>query len=260
MYNVMMAIVTFFGLFILFLISAFIGRKFRQRQLAHSSLRSTKAVAIAESTVFALLGILVAGCFASAYDQYETYKTQTIQEANAIDTAYLRINLLAKSDQSAMRDCFKKYMDTRVTPHKILPSSLSATISMAKQTHQLQLELWEQAIDACQKTDDPVVVTPLVINAINNMFEITNNQLQILRIHPPAIIMGLLIALAALSAFLAGYSSPASKISSSIHILSYVVITAFVIYVIIDLETPSFGLISIETFNYILDEVNKQML
>lgn len=64
----------------------------------------------------------------------------------------------------------------------------------------------------------------------------------------------ILVGLAILSSFLAGYSTAKSKVSHTIYTLSYVAITAFTIYVIIELEFRRIGVIRLEHFEQLLED------
>jgi hypothetical protein len=76
--------------------------------------------------------------------------------------------------------------------------------------------------------------------------------------HAPAMVFILLIGLAMLSAFLAGYSTAKKEISHSLYVIAYVAITAFTLYVIINMEFPRVGLIRLDTFDNVLVQVKNQ--
>lgn len=101
--------------------------------------------------------------------------------------------------------------------------------------------------------------TMLFIPAVNSMFEIAKTRFAIRNIHPPLAVFGLLIVLAILSCFLSGYSTVGKRAYNFIYIVSYVAITAFTIYVIIDLELPRVGLIRVDNFDFMMVEVRSQM-
>lgn len=75
------------------------------------------------------------------------------------------------------------------------------------------------------------------------MIEITTTRKMALRTHPPNIIYFLQFSFALMCALLAGYGMATGQHRSWLHILSSAIITAIVVYVIIDVEYPRTGLI-----------------
>jgi hypothetical protein len=59
-----------------------------------------------EAAVFALLGLLLGSSFAGGTSRLDARRELILQEANAIDTAYLRLDLLPSTEQPEMRRCF----------------------------------------------------------------------------------------------------------------------------------------------------------
>src|SRR4051812_18023888 len=62
-----------------------------------------------EASVFALLGLLIAFTFSGALSRFDLRRSQAVDEANAIGTAYLRIDLLPAAAQPLLRETFRKY-------------------------------------------------------------------------------------------------------------------------------------------------------
>ena len=251
MFNLFFATSVFLGLGI------FLGRAFGKWQVKHDASHKLRVVNVAEGALFALLGLLVAFTFTGAYERFEARKAYIIDEANAIDTAYLRINLLATGTQAGLRESLRQYLASRLVISKS-ESEKNLSPAEIKNADDINNKIWDQAIAACNLTGSSAA-TELFIASINNMFEIANKRIGVARIHPPIVIFYLLIGLAMLSAFLAGYTTAKSRVSHSIHTLSYVAITAFTIYIIIDLEFPRIGMIRVDKFDQVLAEVRNHM-
>lgn len=71
------------------------GRRIGRYQLARNQKGLAKGAATAEGAVFGLLGLLIAFTFSGAAERFEQRRHLTTEEANAIGTAYLRLDLLA---------------------------------------------------------------------------------------------------------------------------------------------------------------------
>jgi hypothetical protein len=256
LFNISFALGVFFTLFILLTLSVIAGRRFGKKQIArHSS--QLEVVTVAEGAVFTLLALLIAFAFSGAYDRFENRKIHIIDEANTISTAYQRISMLAPATQPAIRESFKEYVDSRLQLYKD-----AAHIKLIAQEMQdstaLEDKIWDESLAATKTTNDGAV-TELYIAAVNDMFETQNKGLILTRVHPPFAIFGLLIGLAILSGFLAGYTTAENKSKVPLHIFCYISITAFTIYTIIDLEFPRVGLIRIDKFDKIIHIVRDRM-
>ena len=82
------------GLFLGMLILSEVGRRIGMARLARDSEGLTKGAGAAEAAVFGLLGLLIAFTFSGAASRFEDRRHLITAEANAIGTAYLRVDLL----------------------------------------------------------------------------------------------------------------------------------------------------------------------
>src|SRR4051812_17544276 len=85
----------------------------RRRRSLHSDSASEPGGA-ADAAVFGLLGLTLAFTFSGASDRLTVRRAQIVQEANAIGTAYLRIDLLPAGAQPPIRALFRQYLETRI--------------------------------------------------------------------------------------------------------------------------------------------------
>src|SRR6516165_8294743 len=91
----------------------------RRRARAHvSSLGESKAI---ETSVFGLMGLLIAFVFAGAAVRFDNRKALIAQEANAIETAYLRLDLLPPESQPSLREDFHAYLLGRLAVTRDIP-------------------------------------------------------------------------------------------------------------------------------------------
>lgn len=253
MSNILLAALGFSTLFVLMFVSALLGRYLGRWQLTHHVLEKLKILTVVEGAVFALLGLLIAFTFSGAYDRFEARKIHIIDEANAIETVFYRIDLLAQDTQEALRQSLKQYLDSEISIYQHI-SYINRDEEEITRSLQLRRQLWSQAVVACKKTNSTSATT-LFISSVNNLFDIANTHFAINRVHPPFTIFGFLIVLAMLSSFLAGYSTAGTIKYNRIYIVIYVLITAMMLYLILDLEFPRIGLIRVNMFDHLLIEV-----
>jgi hypothetical protein len=212
------------------------------------------ATGVVDGAVFALLGLLIAFTFSSAASRFQERRELVVEEANAIGTAYLRLDLLPAAAQPALREAFRRYLDARLAGYRALPD-IAAARNEAARAQTIQGEIWNLALAASAGTQPArMLLTP----ALNDMFDIASTRMAAMQMHPPGVIFGLLFALALLSAVLAGYSA-AGKPRDWIRILVFASTLAGAVYVILDLEYPRLGLIRVDSFDHVLIDVRQSM-
>ena len=82
------------GLFIGMLCLLEVGRRVGQRRREADTEGARAGVGVIDGAVFALLGLLLAFTFSGAAARFDTRRHLIVEEANAIGTAYLRLDLL----------------------------------------------------------------------------------------------------------------------------------------------------------------------
>jgi hypothetical protein len=209
-------------------------------RLGKSTGGASKAFTPLSGAVFGLMGLLIAFSFSGASTRFETKRQLIVAEKNAIETAYLRIDLLPVPRQEKMRDSFRQYLDSRLAFYQKIGDRQAAAAEMAR-TEALQRDIWSQAVVACRE----VGVNPtntLVLSSMNSMIDITTNRMVALQMHPPGAVLVLLGILPLICSLLAGFDA-ADKGRSFVHMLGFAVILSIAIYIILDYEYPRAGLL-----------------
>lgn len=248
------AVLLFGGMLALLEVGRRLGIK---RQAAESEIERSNLGTI-EAAVFALFGLVVAFTFSGAADRFNQKRGLIAEEANAIGTAYLRLQLVSEKARPELQELFRHYVDSRLETYRKLPNMRAATIEMAE-TKKTQREIWTKAVTATSLQSSHPDAGKLLLPALNNMIDITTTRNMALRTHPPNVIYALLFALGLICSLLAGYRMATSRHRSWLHLLSFPLITVIVIYVIVDLEYPRIGLIRLESFDQVLIDVRADM-
>lgn len=257
MYYALIASLFAGGLFLGMLILLELGRRMGTRRMAKDPEGARVGVGVVEGAVFGLMGLLIAFTFGGAAVRFDTRRQLVIEETNAIGTAYLRLDLLPADAQPALRESFRKYVDSRLEVYRKLPDIDAAKAELVRAAA-LQGEIWTQAVAACRAVDS-TAPTMLLLPALNQMFDITTTRTMSTQIHPPTIIFVMLAALALAGALMAGYGMAGSKTRSWIHVLGFAAILAATVYVILDIEYPRIGLIRVDAFDRALAELRQSM-
>jgi hypothetical protein len=194
-----------------------------------------------EAAVFALLGLLLGFSFAGATSRLDSRRQLIVREANAISTAYLRLDLLPPIDQPRMRHLFRDYLDARVRAYEKFAYREAAAQEFARASD-LQRQIWSQALTASRE-DQTQDSARLLLPALNEMIDVTTSRSVALENHLPALVFYLLISVALLTGLLAGYAMSKRRSRSWLHILLYAVVISATIYAIFDFDNPRYGLI-----------------
>jgi len=245
------------GLFAALLIGSELGRRIGVARLARDQ-GLPEGAGTAESAVFALLGLLIAFTFSGAASRFEDRRQLISDEANAIGTAYLRLDVLPRDAQAEMRGLFRRYLDNRTASYRDV-EDLAATQARLAEGNTLQGEIWKKASTACQRPDAPSFAPMLLLPALNDMIDITATRVAATQNHPPPVVFVLLVGLSLLSAMLVGYNTSTNKERSWLHTVIFAAMLSVTMYVIVDLEFPRVGLIRVDSADQALTELRNSM-
>jgi hypothetical protein len=245
------------GLFFAMVVCLDVGFRIGMRGAKRSPELEHEGVGEIETAILGLLGLLLGFSFSGAISLLDEHRLQTVQEANAIGTAYLRVDVLPASDQPEMRRLFREYLDTRLRFYDSL-SNRELSQQAATQVTELQHEIWTRAASASR--DDPSQnVGRLLLPALNEMIDITTTRMIWLHTRLPRLIMILLSCTALLSGLFAGYSMSKRQTRSWLHMVLYAAVVAGTVYTVLDLESPRSGLIRLDAADQALKQLRNSI-
>jgi hypothetical protein len=233
------------------------GRKAGKLAMENDPIGSHQGLGPAEAGAFGLMGLIIALTFSGAASRFDERRMLIIDEANAIGTAYLRIDLLPEDAQPSIRIDFRDYLETRIELYKVLSDSNKAS-ELEQKTSSLQMKIWKASVAACNKSEN-MSASMLVLPALNSMFDIYSTRTAIRQVHQPKIIFFVMIFQALVCAIIAGYGMAIKKSRSWIHLIGFTMVLLITILVVLDLEFPRVGFIRIDDLDKILSDLRKIM-
>ena len=246
------AVVVFVGILLFLALGRWIGRLvIRRGGGSHAA-----SVGSLEAAVFGLLGLMIAFTFSGALNRFDNRRMQAVDEANAIGTAWYRIDLLPGSVQPGMRELLRSYVDSRIATYHKLPDVAAAQQEVVR-TQKLQNKIWADAVAATRMADARPGADFLLVPALNQMFDLASARIAATQIHPPSIIYAMLIGLAFASALLAGYQ--ACTENDPMHRFGFALIISLTIYVILEIEYPRLGFVRLDAIDQLLVNVRAGM-
>lgn len=233
-----------------------IGHRFGRRRLERDDTISDVSGAII-AAMFALLGLLIAFTFSGAYSRFDARRQLIVKEANAISTAYLRLGLLPAHEQALLQEKFREYAASRAALYEKL-SDNKATVEELAKAATLQKDIWTLAVAASSSAANPSV-RMLLLPALNEMIDIVTIRTVAIGAHPPVIIFLTLSGIALICAGLTGYRGGKSIHPGQIYYILLAIVTAYVLFLILDIEYPRHGLVRLEKANRVLVELEETL-
>ena len=245
------------GLFVGMVLLQHIGHDIGTKRIALDPDRARKGAGVIEGAVFGLLSLLLAFTFSGAVARFDTRRQLVSEEAIRIGTAFDRIKLLPPEAQPELRDLFKRYLDARLEIYRN-PGDAAETTAAWQHSLQLQAEIWTRSVEA-GKASPTTVAGMLFLPAVNQMVDITRTRLTATRMHPPAVVYGMLAITALIGALFAGYHMAGGKARNWLHTIGFALVISATAYVILDIEYPRLGLIRVDAADELLRDLRRQM-
>jgi hypothetical protein len=204
---------------------------------------ATTHVGTIEGALLGLLALLLGFAFSMAMDRYDNRRSVVVNEANDLQTTYLRSKLLHPPHNTIVADLLKQYVDSRVEYLKAAYDQLVLQNALNR-TSALQRSLWQQATLAAQENNDEVR-TGYFIESLNNLIDDHTRRVAAMGNHVPEIILLLLFFVAAMTIAMTGYSSGLNQTRLGIPRFILILLTSATLMVIIDLDRPKRGFIKV---------------
>jgi hypothetical protein len=233
-----------------------LGYRFGTKRRAASPEGARNANPTIEASVFGLMGLLIGFTFYGAGSRFDNRRNLIVQEANAIGTAYLRIDLLPPEIQPGVREDFREYVRSRLAVNEKIPD-VQAVKAALDYSSSLQERVWKKSVEAA-KSVGPAEKS-LVLASLNTMIDITTDSTVALMAHPPAGVFVMLGLTVLTSSALAGYTMAASSVRDWISTITFAVVLSTAIYVTFDYEFPRVGLIRIDPVDQVLADTLARM-
>jgi hypothetical protein len=211
----------------------------------HVEANSEKTVrgGVTLGSMLALLGLLLAFTYAFSLSRADHRKEAIVNEANAINTAFLRADLASEPGRSELRNRLLEYARTRLVTAEMVatPEALQATLARSLEA---QFHLWPATKQVLQG-EVPGPVKASIIQAVTGVLDAHNKRLAAVHDRLPDAILMLLTFVAMVSVALAGYQAGLTGSMNHWRRAAFVLILAALILIIIDFDRSFEGLIQV---------------
>jgi hypothetical protein len=202
-----------------------------------------------EGSVFGLMALLLGFSFNGAASRFENRRQLVVAEANAIGTAYLRLDLIPAEAQPEMREHFRTYVRSRLAVYREIPD-VEAVSAAVNRSSVLQTRLWDEAVEALRGSAPSE--KSLLLNSLNQMLDLARARTVAFTTHPPPAIFLMLGFTVIASSVLAGYSMSASEKRDWMSTITLAVVLGLAVYLILDYEFPRVGFVRLDPVDQVL--------
>ena len=246
------ALLVFVGTMICFMI----GRRLGARAAAKDPDGFAKGNAAIDGAVYGLFGLLLAFTFSGAATRFDGRRELMGREANAIGTAYLRLDLMPDDMREGVKKNMRDYLDARI---EMFASATNRPVALAafERAQRLQSAIWTDAVAATRVPGGPPAIA--LLPPLNETFDIATTQRVAWETHPPKIVYAMLGVLALVAALLGGHSMGPAKTRHLMHVVVYALVLATTSYIILDIEYPRLGHIRVDSADQVLVDLRRSM-
>jgi hypothetical protein len=227
------------GVAVVFLASEF-GWQLGIRAKGHGESCNISAV---EQSLLGLVALVVGFTFFMALTRFEARREAVLNEASAIGTTALRARLLPEPHRAQSLKLLREYVQMRID-YISTGKSFAELPTTIDRSNNIQEALWQQ-VKALSTKDNNMVPTGLFIQTLNDMIDSQGKRLSALRNQIPNEILLSLFGITAVACGFAGYASGLDPLRTRLPAVITGVIVCSVIFVILDIDRPNVGFITI---------------
>jgi hypothetical protein len=187
-----------------------------------------------------LMAFLLAFSIGIVIGQHNGRKAMVVTEANAVGTAYLRAGFLDEPDRTSVRDLLREYVEVRLAAAADL-SLFESTVTRSEEIHG---QLWSIVEDNVRQGRESDVMA-LFASSINEVIDVHSLRLAAIDLRLPRLLGIVTYAATLLSFLLVGVANSADRKRDSIAILLFALAFVAVLMILVDLDRPQQGLITV---------------
>jgi hypothetical protein len=195
-----------------------------------------------QAAVLGLLGLLLGFTFSMAIERYNARWIHVAEEANAIETTWLRAGLLPGPHRKPVRGLLRDYVGVRLRA----PIALRDPVTMAdgqRRSAAIQATLWEHAEEAAEEAPNDITAT--FVEAVNGVIDADRQRRAAARNRIPTGVWLILILVSSVGCAVSAYGSGADGVRSLLTAALLPLLISVVILLTIDVIDERHGLISV---------------
>lgn len=197
-----------------------------------------------QGSMLGILALLLGFTFSLALNRYDERSQAVVDEANAIGTAWLRVQLVPEVFRQDIRELMQQYIGLRVDAAHLDLTRTREREQLLQNTDQIIDQLWSLATGAAAQEPNPVS-TGLLLQALNDMIDAYGSRDAALARHVPEMVLFLLYGTFLMTGCVMGFTAGLGGQRNSFATYIMTGLIVILVFIIIDLDRPRRGLIEI---------------
>jgi hypothetical protein len=189
--------------------------------------------------LLALMAFLLAVTMSMASDRFDARRGLVLEEANAIGSTFNQAEYLTEPGATQMQELLREYLELRIIDD---PAEIPANL---QRSLELQAQMWDIAGEVARSGHSPDLVSAFG-DSLSEMIALNESRIVAgLYARVPETVIWLLLVGSALSLGMVGYSAGLKRRRSVLSAVVMVVALGVVLTLVIDLDRPQDGLITV---------------
>jgi len=222
-------------------VGAWNGRRLSRTAADSAGGESRKRSDLEVGALLALMGLVLAFTYSFSLSRIDLRKQALVQEANALGTAFLRADLLPEPGRTELRERLLDYAQTRIMSDEAR-RSVALVQAAIGESLVAQAKLWPAMKDAFAG-DVPGHLQILMVQAMNDVLDAHTTRMAVGYDRFAPSVFFFMIVLAALAVGFAAQTGAREGSLSRARISVFVLVLSGLIFIIIDFDNSSRGLI-----------------
>ena len=232
--------ILYVGIIFFLLFSFEVGFRIGKHTPATFAKEGTGALGPMVGGILAMMGFVLAFTFSMVASHHDHRKQNVLDDANAINTVYLRADLADEPYRTEIKRLLKAYVDVRLQRN---PDKKSVE-KLVSDSGRLGGLIWTQVLLAAK--NGPNGNVGLLIRSTNNMFDMNEKRLtSALRNRIPGRIWVTLFIISSLTMITLGVQAGINKWRRLVAVVPLILAFAALATVIVDLDRPLSGVIKV---------------
>ena len=207
----------------------------RRRKASGSGLATDNQEGYIVSGVLGLLALMLGFTLAMAVDRFDTRRLLVLQDANAIETTYLRAQLLDEPHRARISKLLVDYTDNRIV---LGTAKRGENAKLLADNDRMLIDLWAATAAAFETIADLDFSTAF-IDSVNNVVELDAARKASRLAHVPTTVLAVLAIYIVVTGGVLGYVLTGTRGQLAGAFL--ITLLIFSLAMIIDLERPTMG-------------------
>lgn len=234
----------------LLFVGLWLGRRFK----AETEARDPGIIAVSS---LVLVALLLAASFSSALQRLDHRRELMAAEANAINTAYLRIDLVAPADLRGVMKLFPLYLSARIAAYRMLESG-STTQAAFVSADDLESQIWTMTGAAMTKPDRQFAVDT-VLPAISDMIEASSARKIALGVQTPDVVLYTLLGVSLIASLIVGYALSGQGRRGLIQGGLFAAAVSLTTFAILEIDNPRGAFVQLDSAEQMLKALQDTM-